>query len=226
MAANIRKIRAWRTLTAPGKARITRRARPPASLRDYVPTADGPPAPATSKPASPAGQPRLRPAAHQQDRRHPRPGQKVISAGARTRRHTKKRPPPEFCRYDTGSSVGNPLSSEGDLKPPSRGFFPRVVRSPAACSSAAKTGEISPASVRERGPDPVFRCVPPDSGISCGHTTGRWPTRVKHDCELPRGDRVEVSAIRSSYGRKGGLSTRVLREGAVRTVREEADRSG
>ena len=38
MAANIRKIRAWRTLTAPGKARITRRARRRrSSLRDYLP---------------------------------------------------------------------------------------------------------------------------------------------------------------------------------------------
>ena len=37
-AANIRKIRAWRALTAPGKARITRRARRRrSSLRDYLP---------------------------------------------------------------------------------------------------------------------------------------------------------------------------------------------
>lgn len=47
--------------------------------------------------------------------------------------------------------------SEGGLEPSSKGFFPRVVKSPAACSSAAKTGEISPASVPERGLDPVFR---------------------------------------------------------------------
>ena len=37
MAANIRKIRAWRALTAPGKTRITQRARRRASLRDYLP---------------------------------------------------------------------------------------------------------------------------------------------------------------------------------------------
>ena len=38
MAANIRKIRAWRALTARDKARITRRARRRrASLRDYLP---------------------------------------------------------------------------------------------------------------------------------------------------------------------------------------------
>ena len=38
MAANIRKIRAWRALTAPGKTRITRRARRRrTSLRDYHP---------------------------------------------------------------------------------------------------------------------------------------------------------------------------------------------
>ena len=38
MAANIRKIRAWRALTASGKARTTRRARRrQASLRDYLP---------------------------------------------------------------------------------------------------------------------------------------------------------------------------------------------
>jgi len=47
--------------------------------------------------------------------------------------------------------------SEGGLEYSSRGFFPRVVKSPAACSSAAKTGEMSPASVPERGPDPAFR---------------------------------------------------------------------
>jgi hypothetical protein len=37
MAANIRKIRAWRALTARDKAPITRRARRRASLRDYLP---------------------------------------------------------------------------------------------------------------------------------------------------------------------------------------------
>ena len=47
--------------------------------------------------------------------------------------------------------------SEGGLEPPCRGSFPRVVKSPAACSSAAKTGEISPSSVPEHGPEPVFR---------------------------------------------------------------------
>jgi len=46
--------------------------------------------------------------------------------------------------------------SEG-LEPSSKGFFPGVVKSPTACSSAAKTGEMSPASVPERGPDPAFR---------------------------------------------------------------------
>ena len=38
MAANIRKIRAWRALTAPGKASIAHRARRRrASLRDHLP---------------------------------------------------------------------------------------------------------------------------------------------------------------------------------------------
>ncbi len=38
MAANIRKIRAWRALTARGKARVTQRARRcRTSLRDYYP---------------------------------------------------------------------------------------------------------------------------------------------------------------------------------------------
>ncbi len=37
MAANIRKIRAWRALTTPGKTRITQRARRRSSLRDYLP---------------------------------------------------------------------------------------------------------------------------------------------------------------------------------------------
>jgi serine/threonine protein kinase HipA of HipAB toxin-antitoxin module len=37
MAANIRKIRAWRNLTTRDKTRITRRARRRASLRDHLP---------------------------------------------------------------------------------------------------------------------------------------------------------------------------------------------
>jgi len=45
----------------------------------------------------------------------------------------------------------------GGLEYSSRGLFPGVVKSPAACSSAAKTGEISPAPVPERGLYPVFR---------------------------------------------------------------------
>jgi hypothetical protein len=47
--------------------------------------------------------------------------------------------------------------SEEELEPSSRGFFPRAVKSPAAYSSAAKTGEISPASMPERGLDPALR---------------------------------------------------------------------
>jgi len=46
---------------------------------------------------------------------------------------------------------------EGGLEPPCRGFFPIVVKSPAACSSATETGEISPSSVPEHGLDPLFR---------------------------------------------------------------------
>ena len=49
------------------------------------------------------------------------------------------------------------LVSEGGLEPSSEGTVPRAVKSPAACSSAAKTGEISPASVPERGLDPASR---------------------------------------------------------------------
>jgi len=72
--------------------------------------------------------------------------------------------------------------SEGGLEPPCRGSFPRVVRSPAACSSAAKTGEISPSSVPEHGSDPVFRWEIPESGISCGHSIRRWSACVKYHC--------------------------------------------
>ena len=43
---------------------------------------------------------------------------------------------------------------EGGLEHSSEGSVPRVVKSPAACSSAAKTGEISPASVPEHGLTP------------------------------------------------------------------------
>ena len=38
----------------------------------------------------------------------PEPGHTATSANARPRRHTQRRSPPQFCRYDTGSSVGNP----------------------------------------------------------------------------------------------------------------------
>jgi hypothetical protein len=63
------------------------------------------------------------------------------------------------ARYTLNPSSENLFEkvSEGGLEYSSRGFFPRVVKSPAACSSAAKTGEIPPASVPERGPDPVLR---------------------------------------------------------------------
>ena len=58
---------------------------------------------------------------------------------------------------EIGANMPKGFVSEGGLEPPCRGSFPRAVKSPAACSSAAKTGERSPASVPERGPDPAFR---------------------------------------------------------------------
>ena len=43
----------------------------------------------------------------------------VARADVRPHGHNQKRPPKQFCRYDTGSSVGNPRVSEGDLNPDS-----------------------------------------------------------------------------------------------------------
>jgi len=61
---------------------------------------------------------------------------------------------PAVCMRPRKASLQNKFEkvSEGGLEPSSRGFFPRVVKSPAACSSAAKTGEMSPSSVPERRP--------------------------------------------------------------------------
>ena len=74
------------------------------------PTADThkqPPPPRYPQPGRSAT-PQASPQHPQQARRHSRPRRTATSASARARRHTKIRPPPEFCRYDTGSSVGNP----------------------------------------------------------------------------------------------------------------------
>ena len=68
------------------------------------------------------------------------------------------RPPGVRVRAVRGlGEIAPVFVSEGGLEPSSRGFFPGVVKSPAACSSAAETGEMSPASVPERRLDPVFR---------------------------------------------------------------------
>jgi hypothetical protein len=49
--------------------------------------------------------------------RRSRPRRTATSSSAGARHHTKNRPPPEFCRYDTGSSVGNPGCAARDLNP-------------------------------------------------------------------------------------------------------------
>jgi hypothetical protein len=77
MAANIRKIRARRALTASGKARITRPARRRrTSPRDYPPTADKPAAPsATTDLLTRLGSHGPRPAKQPQaDHKHPKNG--------------------------------------------------------------------------------------------------------------------------------------------------------
>ena len=50
----------------------------------------------------------------------PEPGNRsrtAARANVRPRRHNQKRSPKQFCRYDTGSSVGNPACPRGDLNP-------------------------------------------------------------------------------------------------------------
>jgi hypothetical protein len=113
MAANIRKIRAWRALTARDKTRITQRALGapfnPARLPPRRLT--GTSSPRHPDTSNPAGQPRLKPARSTRNRPAATPGQ----AGQRPAPVSepgvilKNRSPPQFCRYDTGSSVDNPL---------------------------------------------------------------------------------------------------------------------
>ena len=121
MAANIRKIRAWRALTARDKARITRGhggAGPACATTS--PTADTPAAPTatTDHTSSPAG-------SHAPDRQNAANRPPALPDQARTRPAPmsdpgailKNRSPPQFCRYDTGSSVGNPECGRGDSNP-------------------------------------------------------------------------------------------------------------
>ena len=65
-------------------------------------------------------QPRIRPAGA------PRPGHTAASAGVRARHHTKIRSPPQFCRYKTGSSVGDPCSCPRGLELPIPGEHRRA----------------------------------------------------------------------------------------------------
>ena len=92
MAANIRKIRAWRALTDRDKARITRRATATPDQPARLPPRrlTGTSSPRHLDTFRPAGQPRLRPA--RSTATGPpalRKGRTAISAGVRTRRHTK-----------------------------------------------------------------------------------------------------------------------------------------
>jgi hypothetical protein len=121
VAANIRKIRAWRALTTP--------ARPasPAGHGGAAPacattsqTADSPQHPPPPRPSSPARQqPRPRPPERRKPAARARQNQPAQQPEPIVRpcRHNKKRSPAQFCRHDTGSSVGNPQCGRGDLNP-------------------------------------------------------------------------------------------------------------
>ena len=93
MAANIRKIRAWRALTARDKARITRRARrrrdQPARLPPRRLTAHSSPRHLDHHQPGRSATPQASPQHPQQARRHSRPGRTATSASVRARRHTK-----------------------------------------------------------------------------------------------------------------------------------------
>ena len=115
MAANIRKIRAWRALTARDKAthHPPRTAAPDQPARLPPRRLTGTSSPRHLDTVSPAGQPRPGPArstATGPPALPEKPGQRspsVSDPGA----ILKIRSPPEFCRYDTGNSVDNPLWS-------------------------------------------------------------------------------------------------------------------
>ncbi len=122
MAANIRKIRAWRALTASDQSRH----HPPGTATPHQPArlpprrltrAQHPPPP---RPASPSQATATPQTGQNTATRLPAPGNRprtAARADVRPRRHNQKRSPMQFCRYDTGSSVGNPTRRIGDLNP-------------------------------------------------------------------------------------------------------------
>jgi hypothetical protein len=63
----------------------------------------------------------------------------------------------EYCGGNYNPLTCRDVVSEGGLEHSREGSVPRMVKSPVACSSTAETGEISPASVPERGLDPALR---------------------------------------------------------------------
>ena len=109
IAANIRKIRAWRTLTASDKARTTLRARRRrASLSTTSQTADRRTPPGATGHLHQAGQ--STPYADRQPGNRPpkaaEPAHTATRAIVRPRAILRNRPPKQFCRYHTSSSVG------------------------------------------------------------------------------------------------------------------------
>ncbi len=120
MAANIRKIRTWRALTASSKAATAQRARrhrpagtPPPDQPPRLPARQltraklpAPPLTTITRQATTTPQPATTPRPGR-----PRPANRPRAAArtnVRHHRHNRKRSPAQFCRHDTGSSVGNP----------------------------------------------------------------------------------------------------------------------
>ena len=126
MAANIRKTRAWRALTAPGKAaspsghggaaQASATTTQTANKRTApsITTSRLHPGQASTPPIPPE---RCKPAIGALN-----PDHTAIDANVRPPHHTQNRPPPEFCRYDTGSSVGNPLVAGAGFEPATSGL--------------------------------------------------------------------------------------------------------
>ena len=118
-AANIRKIRAWRAHTADDKTRTARRH------ADGAPACRLPPRRLTQPPASATTPPPPSPGSHARTPRKqqpaephtPRKSDTATNTTVRPRGHTQKQVTTEFCRHDTGSSVGNPWWGRWDSNP-------------------------------------------------------------------------------------------------------------
>ena len=162
----------------PGPAAPDQPARLPP--RRLTRTASSPRHPGT---CNPAGQPRPRPARSTRSRPGATPGQ----AGQRPAPVSepgvilKIRSPPQFCRYDTGSSVGNPWCPRGDLNPLVV-VHPRIGDLSPVQANTTRAGRARISQTKRGG-----STGPPGRSrrVTCGNDEGgqpEWGRRPGPDC--------------------------------------------